>query len=90
MILREILSADNTMHEFPSVGTGNMVVSAPNDDHGRSELTPEDVLHVPSVSYISSHAGDRLARIGRTASRLYRVSHEGEAGCTVGVATRHW
>ncbi len=37
--------------QFPAVGTGSMVISAPNRD-SQSELTLENVLHAPSVGYM--------------------------------------
>ena len=37
--------------QFPAIGSGNMVVSTPNGN-GHSKLTLENVLHVPSVSYM--------------------------------------
>jgi transposase InsO family protein len=36
--------------QFPAVGTGDMVISAPNGDQ-ESDLTLEQVLHAPSVGY---------------------------------------
>ena len=47
--------------QFPAVGMGSMVVSAPNGD-GQSELTLESVLHAPSVGFtlVSLRALDKL------------------------------
>ena len=47
---------------FPALGTGDMVISAPNGRGGQTELTLENVLHAPSVGYmlVSLGALDKL------------------------------
>ena len=47
--------------QFPAVGTGNIIVSMPNDD-SQSQLTLENMLHAPSAGYtlVSLGALDRL------------------------------
>lgn len=66
--------------QFPAVGTGNMVVSTPNGD-GHSQLTLENVLHVPSVGYmlVSLGALDGLGyRIAISDGHLEIQSRTGE------------
>ncbi len=63
--------------QFPAVGTGSMVVNAPNSG-GQSELTLENVLHAPSVGYtlVSLGALDDLGyRIAIGGGHLEIQSH---------------
>jgi transposase InsO family protein len=73
------LNAANSQ-QFPAVGTGSMVVSAPNGG-GQSKLTLENVLHTPSVSYtlVSLGALDGLGyHIAIGGGHLEIQSHAGK------------